>query len=583
MKLEIPQTRIDPTALPETDVSRRCEIAMKFEEAGRYEAAAEALGPFWAGRVEHPNVSSLTKFEGAAVLLRVGVLLGHFGSSRQWSGSQEVAKELIVQSAEMFENLQLESQSVDAKIELANCYWREGAFDEARVILASVDKELEKFDVNLRIKVSLTASIIETSARRTNEALQILNAVAPLVDLSKEQAVKGKYHSQRAFILRNIGETEGREDYLDQALTEYAAAGFHFEQAGHTRYLARIENNLGFLFLRLARFPDAHRHLDRAASFFKELGDVESLAQVNESRARTLLAEGRLTEAESATREAASLLKRFPGHAIESSIMTTWGVALARLARADESEAKIKRAILAAENCGDLSAAGRAILTLIEENANHFKPRELLELYAKADEYLSLSREASVLDRLRACARLLVRSVSTETQMKKPRSFHSCFISHSHKDNEFVERLHSRLRRAGVPVWFAPTDVKGGRKLLEQIEIEIKKNEKLLIVLSEHSLQSEWVKTEIREARRVEHRTNRRKLFPISLVDIKLIKDWKCFDPDSGEDLAIEIRQYFIPDFSRWEDSGAFEKAVRKLLGALRAVDADATDSLPIK
>ena len=62
-----------------------------------------------------------------------------------------------------------------------------------------------------------------------------------------------------------------------------------------------------------------------------------------------------------------------------------------------------------------------------------------------------------------------------------------------------------------------------------------------------------------------------------------MIKELKCFDADNGEDFAVEIRQYFIPDFSKWQDSGEFEKAVRKLLGALRAADADATDSLPIE
>ena len=79
-------------------------------------------------------------------------------------------------------------------------------------------------------------------------------------------------------------------------------------------------------------------------------------------------------------------------------------------------------------------------------------------------------------------------------------------------------------------------------------------------------MQSEWVITEIRNARRVEITGKRRKLFPIRLVDFENIKSWKCFDGESGKDLAIEIREYFIPDFSNWKDENAFEVAFDRLI-----------------
>jgi hypothetical protein len=85
----------------------------------------------------------------------------------------------------------------------------------------------------------------------------------------------------------------------------------------------------------------------------------------------------------------------------------------------------------------------------------------------------------------------------------EPFQYHSCFISYSTKDEEFAKRLHSRLRDAKVRVWFAPEDIKGGVKLYDQIERAIHLHDRLLVVLSENSLQSEWVMTEIREAREV--------------------------------------------------------------------------------
>jgi hypothetical protein len=116
-----------------------------------------------------------------------------------------------------------------------------------------------------------------------------------------------------------------------------------------------------------------------------------------------------------------------------------------------------------------------------------------------------------------------------------------------------------------------PDDVKGGQKLHEQIDAAIRYYDKLLLVLSESSLRSEWVMTEIRKARKAEVREKRRKLFPLRLVDFKTIQDWECFDADAGKDLAVEVREYFIPDFSNWKEHDAFEGAFDRLLRDLKA------------
>ena len=147
--------------------------------------------------------------------------------------------------------------------------------------------------------------------------------------------------------------------------------------------------------------------------------------------------------------------------------------------------------------------------------------------------------------------------------------FYSCFISYSQKDEEFANRLYLRLRDAGIQVWFAPENMSLGGKLKEQIEEAIRVHDKLLLVLSKHSLDSEWVKTEIRKARQAELKTGRRKLFPIRLVDWKTLLGWEWIDTDSGQDLAVEVREYYIPDFSSWTDQDSFERVFDLLLKAL--------------
>jgi hypothetical protein len=155
--------------------------------------------------------------------------------------------------------------------------------------------------------------------------------------------------------------------------------------------------------------------------------------------------------------------------------------------------------------------------------------------------------------------------------------FQSCFISYSTKDQQFADRLHADLQNKGVRCWFAPHDVQGGKKLHEQIDTAIQIHDRLLLLLSEASMNSEWVMTEIAKARKREVREKRRRLFPIRLVGFETLQKWECFDADTGKDSAREVREYFVPDFSRWKDHDQYQRAFERLPRDLKAKDHDET------
>ena len=77
---------------------------------------------------------------------------------------------------------------------------------------------------------------------------------------------------------------------------------------------------------------------------------------------------------------------------------------------------------------------------------------------------------------------------------------YSCFISYSAKDEEFVRRLHADLQDKGVRCWFAPEDMKIGAKILDTLDEAIRLRDKVLLVLSEASIASEWVEDEVTKA-----------------------------------------------------------------------------------
>jgi hypothetical protein len=148
--------------------------------------------------------------------------------------------------------------------------------------------------------------------------------------------------------------------------------------------------------------------------------------------------------------------------------------------------------------------------------------------------------------------------------------FDSCFISYSAKDHDFAERIYEDLQNRGVRCWFAPHKIQGGKKIHEQIDTAIQMHDRLLLILSDSSMESEWVKTEISKARNRELREKRRMLFPIRLVSVAALRDWECFDADSGKDSAREIREYYVPDFSNWKQRDTYQVEFEKLLRDLR-------------
>jgi uncharacterized protein YjbI with pentapeptide repeats len=159
----------------------------------------------------------------------------------------------------------------------------------------------------------------------------------------------------------------------------------------------------------------------------------------------------------------------------------------------------------------------------------------------------------------------------------QPIQFYSLFISYSKKDKSFARRLHADLQSKGVRCWFAEHDIEGGETILEQIDQAIRHHDRLLLILSPASMSSEWVKTEIAKALKRGRNEQRRVLFPIRLVAFKALRNWECFDADTGKDSAREIREYFIPDFSAWKDHDSYQKAFDRLLRALKKAETKKT------
>jgi hypothetical protein len=141
--------------------------------------------------------------------------------------------------------------------------------------------------------------------------------------------------------------------------------------------------------------------------------------------------------------------------------------------------------------------------------------------------------------------------------------FYSCFISYSSNDDEFARRVHADLQDNGVRCWFAPEHMKIGDKIRLTIDESIRFYEKLLLILSEPSINSSWVEYEVETALGKEIEQRRTMLFPVRLDDA-------IMDAKAGWAAKIR-RERYIGDFKEWKNPDAYQNAFNRLLRDLKA------------
>jgi len=387
------------------DVIPLCELAKGLEEAGEFESAQETLRPFWEGVLHRPNTTGLTNEAKAELLLRSGTLTGWIGSAKQIPGAQEAAKDLISESASTFEALHNTEKAAEAHVDLAICYWREGGLDEARITLRLVLDALRDSRSEQKLRALLNSAIVEKVATRDQKALRIYREAAPQFAIAANHALKGKFHNSYATLLKSLGISEHREEYIDSALVEFTAASFHFAQAGHHRFRARVENNVGFLFASIGRFPEAREHVNSARHLFVKLEDHGGVAYTDDTLAQVFLMEGSYEQAERIARRAVQALRRGGEQTVLAEALTTHGKALARLKQTQLARKTLDHAVEIAQTAGNPDRGGIAAVTAIEELSDYLPPDSLQAYYRTAETLLSKSQNLSIKNRLGECAR----------------------------------------------------------------------------------------------------------------------------------------------------------------------------------
>jgi TIR domain len=74
------------------------------------------------------------------------------------------------------------------------------------------------------------------------------------------------------------------------------------------------------------------------------------------------------------------------------------------------------------------------------------------------------------------------------------------FVSHNNKDRDLANLITMQLARCGIETWYSNNDIIPGTSYIEAISAGLIKSDWVIILLSSHSVGSDWVRAEVKTA-----------------------------------------------------------------------------------
>ncbi|HJT28816.1 MAG TPA: winged helix-turn-helix domain-containing protein [Pyrinomonadaceae bacterium] len=407
--LVYPRQLFTSTLSPNEEVQVLCTIAREQIEIGNYDAGCVMLRNWWTPG-EWPNFNNLSSHGAADLLFTAGSLAGGLSSTGRIQKGQKYAEELLSGCIGIFEYLGAKRRAAEGRIELALSYYRQGLFAVSRNSLLKVLGELKSEDSELRTLALIRLGVVERHAGHISDSLTRFDEAYPFIQ-DGGPLVSGRYYHELGTALQEIALAENRSDLLDKATHHFQRAFYEFAAIGHHRYAAVVENNHGFLLLKLGRFDEAEVRLVHAQKLFEEFHDLVRTSQVDDTLARLYLATNQLNNSDLASHRAVTCLEASDEEALLAEALTTRGQLFCRLKRFTEARAILEGAWRIAQRCGDSEGASRALLVLFEEMYGQMDQPEKHYIAARMRALLENTQTASIRSRIANCLTL----ISTKT------------------------------------------------------------------------------------------------------------------------------------------------------------------------
>jgi DNA-binding winged helix-turn-helix (wHTH) protein/tetratricopeptide (TPR) repeat protein len=386
---QIPYVQLTSTE----EVQILCSVAREQLAIGNFEAAKLILRR-WSAQEKWPRLDTLNPYTAADLLFTLGTLFGCIAGSRKMVHGNRHAEALLNGAVALFEQLGTKSRSVEARVELARCYYRQGLFDLAGETLSTAYVELPDDEMEVKISCLVLWGVVERDSGRLKDSLVKLREARSL-ELTERLVTNRCYHDL-ATTLKELAISEHDENYSDEAKLHFQRALYESEVLGHHRFAAAVENNLGFLCLSLQSHEESERHLLRSRRLFEALSDSVRGAQVNETLARLYIETKQYVLAREVIDRAVETFEDTDGEALLAEALTTSGVLAARQRRYSDAKKSFEAAYRVAERCGDSEGAGRALLIMFEEMGDCLEQVERIQIAEKLKQFFTTTQQTGL-------------------------------------------------------------------------------------------------------------------------------------------------------------------------------------------
>jgi tetratricopeptide (TPR) repeat protein len=185
-------------------------------------------------------------------------------------------------------------------------------FTESRALLSHLCREAREGqavelitdqrtdDINGRVWATNNLAFLAWDAKRFTESLLLLLEIEPLALKCTNDETRANFHLGLSNALCGVAETENQPAYFDRVFIELEAARYFFELAGNHRFIGGVENNIGYLKIKVGLAAEAHEHLQKARQSFLCRDDDDRayrLAEIDNTEAQAYLAENNPQEA----------------------------------------------------------------------------------------------------------------------------------------------------------------------------------------------------------------------------------------------------------------------------------------------
>jgi len=407
---QIPSVHLTSTE----EVQILCSVARDQIAIGNFEAANLILRR-WSVRGKWPKLDALNPYAAADLLFTLGTLLGCVAGTKKMIHGHRQAEAFLNGSVALFEQLGIKSRSAEARVELGRCYYRQGLFDLSRETISAAYSELPDEEMEVRTLCLVIWGCIERDSGRLKDSLLKLREATSLEVTGRLRT--NRCYSDLGITLKELATSEHDDRYSDEARLHFVRALYESEALGHHRYVATVENNLGFLLLSVGSHEKSEKHLLRSRKLFEALSDSIREAQVNETLARLYTETERYDLAQEVIERAVETLELTDGEAFLAEALTTAGVVAARQGRHGDAKKSFEAAYKVAERCGYNEGAGRALLLILEELGDHVEQAEKAQMAEKLKRLFAATQQTAVLNRVeRSIAEIVFQSKSDDAE-----------------------------------------------------------------------------------------------------------------------------------------------------------------------